>query len=54
MASFTATRARRLMTVGLLFGGKASGWPILQSVLICLGLLVFLFTLVAIQPAWHN
>jgi hypothetical protein len=54
VASFTATRARRLMTVGIPFGGKASGWPIFQSVLTCLGLLVVLFTLVAIPPAWHN
>jgi hypothetical protein len=45
IASATASRARRLMAVRVLFCGNASGWPIFQSVIWRFGFPVLVFVI---------
>jgi len=40
--------------MGILFGGKASGWPILQSVLFLFDLVALFFVLFAMPLECHS
>ena len=52
-ASSMASFARRLI-MGFLFGGKASGWPIFQSVLFLFDPEALFFALFAMPLEWHR